>query len=398
MAKRYARSLLAKQAKEMYKGSLLIMGNPHIRPYDVVMVNDTYNSICGPIEVEEVHHMFGADTGFITHIYPDTLVVNDDVTPYMLHNGVYNEAWMKTELYASNAMAQRPLYGSTEGLVGNSVAARQLAKLYQSYDRQVEKIKYEMDIVSQLWDNTSWTGDLRFAAGALSAGAGALTIAANGLGGLNLLRSIPKMGSFILGSNYSKRSFVVGALSSLVVGGYAYAKFGSQFQSFVMNYIADSRAYFIIPLMKEGVPMVAGINIGFGSGIYKTPLQYMKQYFMDGGMGLATKEIDQLMENGEIRARYGASLSWWLQQEKNFETFKEHWDRSFLSFGAKIGERIGATAAINPAKNARILDSAVAYTDVEGWFNEAPQSPDITSGGKTTPETIMNPVSGGGTK
>lgn len=396
MAKRYARSLLAKQAKEMYKGSLLIMGNPHIRPYDVIMVNDTYSNICGPIEVEEVHHMFGADTGFITHIYPDTLVVNDDVTPYMLHNGVYNEAWMKTELYASNAMAQRPLYGSADGLVSNSVAARQLKKLYSTYDRQVEKIKYEMDIVNKLWDNDSWAGDLRFAAGSLSAGAAGLALAANGLGGINLLRSIPKIGTFLVGNGWKAGGFA--AISSIGVGAYTFAKFGSQFQSFVMNFIADSRAYFIIPLMKEGVPMVAGINIGFGSGIYKTPLQYMKQYFMDGGAGLATKEIDQLMENSEIRAKYGANLSWWLKMETSFETFKDHWDLTFLNFGAKIGEMAGATAAINPAKNARIDQSAVEYMDVEEYFNEQPQSPDISSGGSTIYEKLANPVTTGGTK
>ncbi|NDB87241.1 MAG: hypothetical protein EB127_31850, partial [Alphaproteobacteria bacterium] len=35
LAKTYARSILGKQAKDMYKGSLTIMGNPYIRPYDV---------------------------------------------------------------------------------------------------------------------------------------------------------------------------------------------------------------------------------------------------------------------------------------------------------------------------------------------------------------------------
>jgi len=397
MAKRYARSLLAKQAKEMYKGSLLIMGNPHIRPYDVIMVNDTYSNICGPIEVEEVHHMFGADTGFITHIYPDTLVVNDDVTPYMLHNGLYNEAWMKTELYASNAMAQRPVYGDTDGLVSNSVAARQLKKLFNSYDQQVEKIKYEMDIVSKLWDNDSWTGDLRFAAGALSGGAAGLALAANGLAGINLIRSIPKIGTLLTGSGW-KGGLTFSLITSIGIGGYAFSKFGSQFQSFVMNFVADSRAYFIIPLMKEGVPMVAGINIGFGSGIYKTPLQYMKQYFMDGGMGLATKEIDQLMENSEIRAKYGANLSWWLMMEKSLETFKDHWDLTFMNFGAKMGEMAGAIAAIDPAKNAKIGDSLVEYTEVQEYFDESPQSPDIASGGSSTYEKVLAPVTTGGTK
>jgi hypothetical protein len=57
--------------RDMYQGELVILGDPSIKPYDFVFINDYYTDMRGPIEVEQVVHHFSHDTGFITTIKPD---------------------------------------------------------------------------------------------------------------------------------------------------------------------------------------------------------------------------------------------------------------------------------------------------------------------------------------
>ncbi len=71
MAKRYAVALLTQGCKYMYKGDLVILGNPGIKPYDICFVFDEYSDMVGPIEVRRVCHYFDKDNGFITVITPD---------------------------------------------------------------------------------------------------------------------------------------------------------------------------------------------------------------------------------------------------------------------------------------------------------------------------------------
>lgn len=81
MAKRYAVGLLFYSLKETYRGSLVIIGNPKIKPYDICYLFDEYSDMFGPIEVEQVVHKFSQETGFVTEITPDLVVhVNQHTT------------------------------------------------------------------------------------------------------------------------------------------------------------------------------------------------------------------------------------------------------------------------------------------------------------------------------
>ncbi len=53
---------------------LSITGEPQLKPYDVVYLYDSYNDVSGPIEVEQVTHIFSQETGFVTSIIPDLCV------------------------------------------------------------------------------------------------------------------------------------------------------------------------------------------------------------------------------------------------------------------------------------------------------------------------------------
>jgi hypothetical protein len=74
MAKRYGLSILAESLKEGYRGNLIIIGNPTIKPYDVVYIHDEYTDMTGPVEVEQVVHKFSQQSGFITEITPDMCI------------------------------------------------------------------------------------------------------------------------------------------------------------------------------------------------------------------------------------------------------------------------------------------------------------------------------------
>jgi hypothetical protein len=60
--------------KRGYKGDITIIGNPKIKPIDIVYLLDTESDMVGPVEVRQVTHMFSQQTGFLTEIVPDMLV------------------------------------------------------------------------------------------------------------------------------------------------------------------------------------------------------------------------------------------------------------------------------------------------------------------------------------
>ncbi len=73
-AKRYAMSVLYQSFKDAYKGTVEIIGNPKIKPYDVTYIFDEYTDMFGPIEVEQVVHRISQQSGFVTEITPDLMV------------------------------------------------------------------------------------------------------------------------------------------------------------------------------------------------------------------------------------------------------------------------------------------------------------------------------------
>jgi LAS superfamily LD-carboxypeptidase LdcB len=81
VAKTYCLSVLFNSLKESYKGSIVLIGNPKIKPFDIVYLFDEYNDCYGPIEVEQVVHKFSQETGFVTEVTPNMVVhVNQHAT------------------------------------------------------------------------------------------------------------------------------------------------------------------------------------------------------------------------------------------------------------------------------------------------------------------------------
>lgn len=80
MAMRYAMGELLDRMKDMYRGELLVLGNPRIRPWDIGILIDSYNDMVGPIEVEQVVHIISHETGYLTEIKPSAVTFANEIS------------------------------------------------------------------------------------------------------------------------------------------------------------------------------------------------------------------------------------------------------------------------------------------------------------------------------
>jgi hypothetical protein len=94
-AKRIALSHLKENIKDIYGGELLIIGNPDIRPHDLVYLSDVYERMYGIFEVEQVIHHFTSELGFVTSITPNALVTVNDPAKWFMTSWIHS--WMNVQ-------------------------------------------------------------------------------------------------------------------------------------------------------------------------------------------------------------------------------------------------------------------------------------------------------------
>ena len=82
MAMRYGMGQIIHNMKDMYRGEILLLGNSRIRPWDICIMQDSYNDIVGPVEVEQVVDTFTFETGYITEIKPSAVVIANEISSW----------------------------------------------------------------------------------------------------------------------------------------------------------------------------------------------------------------------------------------------------------------------------------------------------------------------------
>lgn len=75
---RFARASVAQSLKGIYTGEIFILGDPSIRPFDLLYISDNYERIYGLCQVEQVVHHFTPELGFVTAITPAAIVTVND--------------------------------------------------------------------------------------------------------------------------------------------------------------------------------------------------------------------------------------------------------------------------------------------------------------------------------
>lgn len=82
MATRYGIGSLIYGMKEMYGGEISILGDPSIKPWDVCFLFDDQNKMSGPVEVKSVTHLFSFESGYITEIVPNAIVIGNEASSW----------------------------------------------------------------------------------------------------------------------------------------------------------------------------------------------------------------------------------------------------------------------------------------------------------------------------
>ena len=72
LASKLACNRLAEGLRRMYTGTLTIRGR-HIKPYDRIVLDDTYTGMKGVLEVESVVHHFNPEIGWVSNITPNAV-------------------------------------------------------------------------------------------------------------------------------------------------------------------------------------------------------------------------------------------------------------------------------------------------------------------------------------
>lgn len=78
-AEYFGASTIRDYMKDMYKGELIVMGDPTLKPFDVCYMDDIVYDMKGSFLVGSVTHQFSHETGFITSAKADANVVTDDL-------------------------------------------------------------------------------------------------------------------------------------------------------------------------------------------------------------------------------------------------------------------------------------------------------------------------------
>jgi len=102
-ALKYGHSAVRDYMKDMYKGHLLVIGDPTVKPHDAMYMNDSMVDMSGVTLVKSVTHHFSVDTGFVTSIEPDAYVTNWDME--MIHHGKMASAFGTKIAIATSAFA-----------------------------------------------------------------------------------------------------------------------------------------------------------------------------------------------------------------------------------------------------------------------------------------------------
>lgn len=232
-AYRFASSAVAESFRDMYQGEIVVIGDPAVKPYDLMYVDDYYSRMHGTAEVGRVVHQFSMETGFITSIKPDLTVA---LKPYP-ERSEGETGWESEAAERSGTIARFVQYGT----LASYVTSRHFkgAKAVQAnYNALVAKnLAREVKMVKNLRAITNTSRAIR-------------TVRNAWTGGTVLLSEISAVGA----------ASGIGWPAVLFAGVIWFT--GEQVLRWIEN-LFNPRARNIVklfPLYRHGVPYVAGIN------------------------------------------------------------------------------------------------------------------------------------------
>jgi hypothetical protein len=320
----YAQSALRDSMKDMYKGTLTVLGDPSLKPHDMCHMVDSVHEMNGPFLVKDVTHSFSMEEGFVSYISPDCVVVVDDMasiahTTWLTSVGIgagsfilgkYLAARTMRKLLSAN-MLKSSMAWSEEALgkamlkltsilphdKGDADYAKFKELIKQYYDKgstaNKAKVLSEMeDVVQKMKGKISGiNADTKLKKlgkinkkGLVSISEGIIKNLGKGKGALNFLR----VGSFLAGGVTLGVSVLAGMALSFVV---------STWQEAYRRNKKAKQCVMILPMKYQGREFTAGIN-GYAGSVVGSKPGKMDQFYMGAGYGGAggwTKTLGQTL-------------------------------------------------------------------------------------------------------
>ncbi|RHW32000.1 lysozyme family protein [Oceanobacillus profundus] len=284
--------------KDMYDGYLTVPGDPSVKPYDTMLLQDFYTDMVGPADMKEIIHVMNHDVGFITMIKPDVIAYNEDQTIFnTIARAMTVVAYAATRMIAHNILKAKGYTGSFPIL--NAVwssTKEKMGKAHRTFKGTASKVTNRIpqldidrwkkngtfDSLSKSFGNVS-KKDLEdlLKKGQLNASKTikdfnkkypnlnkkASTVLLKGEKGAKKVLSGGKaLGSVVKGAWKAKHALLGPAgIVTLAIESVVVSALSSTVGEFTERFLMNRQAVIIVPLKKDGFEFTAGINGNKGS-------------------------------------------------------------------------------------------------------------------------------------
>ena len=290
-ARRIALAHLKESIKDIYGGELTVIGNPDIRPHDLVYLADVYERMYGIFEVEQVVHHFTPEMGFITSIKPNAFVTVNDPSRWFMSSWTASRFSMQnlrndTRLLLSTASSNNLVDANGQISVDSlsqTLGPQMIGGLMYTHGHSalvkdvVANITADTmpDVASQMKqlikNSTGKQDGSMGAALGIAVGGPLVTAAATAIG----VAAAPFTGGLSLAAAGGV-GFAVGAIGSdLVWSGW----------KTIRDNVLDQHGCYVQYLNKNGQPMDAGLSFNQGMVVGK----YHSKKLLPGILGVRTK-------------------------------------------------------------------------------------------------------------
>lgn len=379
-ALRFGQGSLLYGMREMYRGELLVLGNHRINPWDICIIMDKFTQMSGPIEVKAVTHMFSFETGFLTEIVPNAVVIGNEISTFPVLEALKLMVGAKISLKKGkiDVDTDNSQEGVADSLLGDgtyidSSGTRRAANGFFGIDPEWERDfqerynfgeKGEFDlseILPEARNNDVFRSNSNFVdpnekiLDLLDTAAGAATIAdetqmigstGTGLGAAGVFlsqtagrRYMPD-NRWIKSLNTFKGSSIamVGAGVLSYAGGLIYGSIKASDPTqrwnavtpYIMSKLMENEAVIVVPLLKDNRPIVSGLS-------YKNPLSSWKSIFgnlvnevVDTAMGIQDHVTEVERAHDLWWQRYdeysGQSKGWRDSISRTYYGATSYWD------------------------------------------------------------------------
>jgi hypothetical protein len=117
LAWRMTAAALKNAVKDMYQGEIVVIGDPSVKPYDKIWIEDVYERMQGSFEAEAVVHNFTVTEGYTTSIYADCIACVDDRYEQIAQNLGNSVVAKSVGAYTAVVLTSALFAGSTKPLI-----------------------------------------------------------------------------------------------------------------------------------------------------------------------------------------------------------------------------------------------------------------------------------------